>query len=199
MSMGSVGRPSQRVDARAKVTGEAVYAVDVARSGMLYGHVLRSDRAHARILDIDTSEARSVPGVAAIVTAADLAGLFRWFGHIIADHPILAIERVRYFGEPVAVVAAEELERRLRVVLRDVLADLLEVRQRRLEEKAHAGGVVDADGAVHVTAVRDVQKDHGRRLSVLALHAVDGACPLLRLFVQFPLGVVRRRVARYSA
>ncbi len=107
--MGSVGRPSQRVDARAKVTGEAVYAVDVARSGMLYGHVLRSDRAHARILDIDASEARSVPGVAAIVTAADLTGLFRWFGHIIADHPILAIDRVRYFGEPVALVVADSM------------------------------------------------------------------------------------------
>jgi CO/xanthine dehydrogenase Mo-binding subunit len=109
MSPGSVGRASPRVDAFAKVTGEAVYAVDVARPGMLHGHVLRSDRAHAEIIDIDTSEALRVPGVAAVVTAADLDGLFKWFGHIIADHPILAVDRVRYFGEPVALVVADSI------------------------------------------------------------------------------------------
>lgn len=97
-------RSIERVDAVAKVTGVATYAVDFTMPGMLHGFVVRSTRAHARIVDIDTSAALAVPGVHAVVTATDLDGLFPRFGHIVADHPILAIDRVRYYGEPVALV-----------------------------------------------------------------------------------------------
>lgn len=107
MTVGSVGSAVTRVDARAKVTGEALYSVDHAVPGMLHGHVLRSTRAHAEILDIDRTKASTMPGVVAVVTAEDLSGLFKWFGHIVADHPILAIDKVRYFGEPVALVIAD--------------------------------------------------------------------------------------------
>lgn len=107
MTEGSVGSAVTRVDARAKVTGEALYSVDYAVPGMLHGHVLRSTRAHAEILDIDHTEASTIPGVVAVVTAEDLSGLFKWFGHIVADHPILAVDKVRYFGEPVALVIAD--------------------------------------------------------------------------------------------
>jgi CO/xanthine dehydrogenase Mo-binding subunit len=107
VSTGRVGASITRVDAKSKVTGEALYTIDHVLPGMLHGHVVRSDRAHAEIVSIDATEALQMPGVAAVVTAEDLAGLFRWYGHIVADHPILAVERVRFFGEPVALVVAD--------------------------------------------------------------------------------------------
>lgn len=100
------GEAVPRVDAVDKVTGRAQYAIDARVPGMLHGHVLRSTRAHAEIVSIDTTEAESSAGVVAVITADDLGDLFPRFGHIIADHPILAIDRVRYYGEPVALVVA---------------------------------------------------------------------------------------------
>lgn len=107
MSLGGAGTSVERVDGRAKVTGEAPYSLDFSKSGMLHCHVLRSSRAHAEIIGIDCTRAEQTPGVVAVLTAYDLEGLFRWYGHIVADHPILAIDRVRYFGEPVALIVAD--------------------------------------------------------------------------------------------
>jgi CO/xanthine dehydrogenase Mo-binding subunit len=103
----TVGTSVRRRDFLEKVTGAAQYAVDVSMPGMLHATVVRSDRAHARILGIDASEALAAPDVVAVVTARDLEPLFPRFGHIIADHYILAPDKVRYFGEPVAIVLAE--------------------------------------------------------------------------------------------
>lgn len=103
----SVGRRVRRPDLVEKVTGAARYCVDVARPGMLHARVVRSERAHARIVDVDSSTALRHPGVAAVVVASDLEGLFPKFGHIFADHDILASAKVRFYGEPVAVVVAE--------------------------------------------------------------------------------------------
>ena len=105
----TVGTSVRRRDFLEKVTGTAQFTADVTMPGMLHAKVVRSERAHARILGIDTSEALTVPDVVAVVTAADLEPLFARFGHIIPDHYILAPEKVRYFGEPVAVVLAESL------------------------------------------------------------------------------------------
>jgi CO/xanthine dehydrogenase Mo-binding subunit len=105
----TVGTSVRRRDFLEKVTGSAQYAVDVTMPGMLHAKVVRSDRAHARILGIDAAEALAAPDVVAVVTSADLEPLFPRFGHIIADHYILAPEKVRYFGEPVAIVLAETL------------------------------------------------------------------------------------------
>ena len=96
-----------RTDARAKVTGTAKYSIDLALPGMLHGYVVRASRAHARILEIEREEALRMPGVRAVITADDLSDLFPRFGHIVADHPILAIDKVRYWGEPVALVIGE--------------------------------------------------------------------------------------------
>lgn len=104
------GHSVPRADGVAKVTGQATYTVDVTLPGMLHGVAVRAERAHARISGIDTSAALALPGVAAVVTAADLEGLFPRFGHIVADHPILAIDRVRYWGEPVALVLAGSVD-----------------------------------------------------------------------------------------
>lgn len=102
-----VGRSLPRVDGVAKVTGAARYTVDVTVAGMAHAAIVRAARAHARIVAIDTQAARSADGVLAVGTAADLDGLFCYYGHIITDHPILAIDKVRFMGEPVAIVVAE--------------------------------------------------------------------------------------------
>ena len=96
-----------RSDAWEKVTGRARYAVDAVLPNMAHAAVVRSERAHARISAIDRAEAEAAPGVIAVVTAEDLGDLGRRFGHIVPDHAILAEGKVRYYGEPVAVVVAE--------------------------------------------------------------------------------------------
>ena len=97
-----------RLDAVPKVTGRARYAVDFGAPNMLYSSLVRSERAHAMLEGIDASAALATEGVVAVITGYDLAPLFPRFGHIIADHPILAIDKVRYLGEPVALVLAED-------------------------------------------------------------------------------------------
>jgi CO/xanthine dehydrogenase Mo-binding subunit len=78
--------------------------------GTSHGHVVRAERAHAVIARIHTEAALKCPGVRAVVTGADLAGLFPYFGHYRPDHPILARQKVRYCGEPLAVVVASSLQ-----------------------------------------------------------------------------------------
>jgi CO/xanthine dehydrogenase Mo-binding subunit len=108
-SRSHAGNSVIRRDFLEKVTGTARYTVDITPPGCLHAKVLRSDRAHARIVGIDKSAALSVPGVIAVVTSDDLTGLFPRFGHIVPDHCILAIDKVRYYGEPVALVVAEDV------------------------------------------------------------------------------------------
>ncbi len=98
-----VGSRVPRVDSVDKVTGHAIYGVDVALPGMLHGAVVRSPYPHARIVAIDTSAAEKAPGVKAVVTGKDFPHLF---GAAIKDQPFLAIDRVRYVGDPVVAVAA---------------------------------------------------------------------------------------------
>lgn len=102
-----VGRALERVDGRLKLAGQAEFTGDIRLAGMLYGAVLRSPVAHARLLAVDTSAAEKIDGVAAVLTGADLHDLDPFYGHALRDRPIVAIDRVRFVGEPVAVVAAE--------------------------------------------------------------------------------------------
>ncbi len=101
---------ARRLDGAAKVRGEPVYTADLTHPGMLYGRVLRSAHAHARILGIDTSAAESHPGVIAVLTAADLKDISPYHGPLVKDTPVLAMDKVRYEGDAVAAVAAETLE-----------------------------------------------------------------------------------------
>ncbi len=103
-----VGVSAPRVDALEKVTGRAAYVADLEIPGMLYGRVLRSPLPHARIVRIDVSRAEALPGVAAVLTGRDLGDIDPFYGHSIRDRPLLAIDRVRFVGEPVAAVAAED-------------------------------------------------------------------------------------------
>ena len=98
-----------RRDGRAKVTGKAMYVSDVNLTGMAYAKVLRSPYAHAKIISIDTLRAAAQPGVICVLTGDNLQGLNPYYGHAVKDHPLLAIGKVRYAGEPVvAVVAVDE-------------------------------------------------------------------------------------------
>jgi carbon-monoxide dehydrogenase large subunit len=101
-----VGRPIGRVDGADKVSGAARYSADVTLPGMVWGKALRSPLPHARIVRIDTSRARALPGVLAVLTAADLPDVL--VGRRMFDMPLLARDRVRFIGEKVAVVAAAD-------------------------------------------------------------------------------------------
>src|SRR5512132_4152053 len=101
LELGRVGESVRRVDAIPKVTGEFAYASDLFAAGMLFGHTVRSPHAAARVKRIDTSAARGMPGVHAVLTHKEVPGEKR-YGLEFADQPVLAMEDVRYFGEPVA-------------------------------------------------------------------------------------------------
>ena len=102
-----IGKHTPRADGIGKVTGGAGYTADVDLPGTLWGKVLHSPYAHALILGIDTSRARNLPGVHAVVTGADInPGLY---GRVaVRDVPPVARDRVRFVGERVAAVAAED-------------------------------------------------------------------------------------------
>ena len=104
----TVNHSVPRGDGVAKVTGSAIYASDIVLEHMAWAKVLRSPFAHARIVSIDASAAKSHPGVIDVLTADGLAGLSPYYGHAVKDHPLLAIGKVRFVGEPVAAVIAED-------------------------------------------------------------------------------------------
>ena len=106
---GGVGESVRRVDGVPKVKGAFEYASDLRRDGMLWGATLRSPHPHARIVSIDTSAAVAAPGVYAVLTHSDVPGK-KTFGLDVQDQPVLAMDVVRYAGEAVAIVAAEDPE-----------------------------------------------------------------------------------------
>ena len=106
---GGIGESVRRVDGEPKVKGDFEYASDLSREGMLWGATLRSPHPHARIRSIDIQAAVSSPGVLAVLLAGDVPGK-KTHGLDEADQPVLAWDVVRYAGEPVALVAAEDLE-----------------------------------------------------------------------------------------
>ena len=103
----ALGHSVARVDAAEKLRGQARYVGDISVPGMLHGEVLRSEIPAGRIRSIDTATAQAMPGVRCILVGADLRDLDPFYGHAIRDRPIIAIDVVRFAGEPVAVVAAE--------------------------------------------------------------------------------------------
>ncbi len=117
LELGRIGESVPRVDGVPKVKGDFAYSSDLVAPGMLWGHTLRSPHAHARILALDLAEALAMPGVHAVLTHADVPGEKR-YGLEFADQPVLAIDRVRYFGEPVAIVAADSPEQARRAAER---------------------------------------------------------------------------------
>ncbi|HXG52113.1 MAG TPA: xanthine dehydrogenase family protein molybdopterin-binding subunit [candidate division Zixibacteria bacterium] len=115
-----VGRAQPRIDGEEKTTGRALYTVDVALPGMAHARVLRSPYAHARLLRVDASKAERLPGVYAVITREDQRHL-GMFGAAYKDQTIVAVDKVRYAGDPVAAVAAADEE------IAEEALDLIEV------------------------------------------------------------------------
>jgi CO/xanthine dehydrogenase Mo-binding subunit len=111
-----VGKRLAGVDEKDKVLGNIVFADDFTLPGMLHAKVFRATRASARLKKLDVSKAQALPGVVCVLTAADVphnesvknvVGQTTEVGLLEAKHQVLVRERVRYWGEPVALVAAE--------------------------------------------------------------------------------------------
>ncbi|HYY89359.1 MAG TPA: xanthine dehydrogenase family protein molybdopterin-binding subunit [Chloroflexota bacterium] len=104
---------SGMLDAEERVMGQVPYTLNVELPGMLHAKLLRSTSPHARLAHVDVERARHVTGVAAVLTGADLANrsdLFPYFGPVFRDQPLLAVDKVRYVGDPVVAVAAVDLD-----------------------------------------------------------------------------------------
>lgn len=104
-SYATIGRSVVRGEGADKVSGKAVYTADITLPGMLWGQVLRSPFPHARLVSIDTSRAKELPGVYAVLTGQDIPE--RRVGRMLRDCPVLARDKVLFIGEKVAAVAAE--------------------------------------------------------------------------------------------
>lgn len=137
---GGIGASVSNIEAMDKVRGRFVYANDLTRAGMLYGATLRSPYPHARIEAIDTQVARRLPGVQAVLTHADIPGR-PTYGFEEPDQPVLAWDRVRYQGEPVAIVAAESAE------TAQAALQAITVRYVRLEPLTDPKRVASGEGA----------------------------------------------------
>ena len=120
LKLGRVGELVPRADAPPKVQGAFAYASDLQAPGMLWGHTLRSPHAHARIRSVEIADAVAMPGVHAVLTHEDVPGE-KLYGLEFIDQPVLAIDRVLYYGEPVAIVAAEHPEQARRAAERIVV------------------------------------------------------------------------------
>jgi CO/xanthine dehydrogenase Mo-binding subunit len=151
LEVGRIGLSAKRADAIPKTTGEFAYSSDLHAAGMLWGHTLRSPHAHARIAGIDISGALTLPGVHAVLTHEDVPGQKR-YGLEFPDQPVLAFDRVRYFGEPVAVIAGEDPEQARRA------AERIRVEYEPLEP------VVDPERATGQEPLHDQQWTHGHGL-----------------------------------
>jgi xanthine dehydrogenase D subunit len=132
-SRAGVGDSPVRPDGRLKVKGEFAYASDLWADGMLWGATLRSPHPRARITGVDINAALEVPGVYAVLTHADVPGQ-KFYGIDKRDQPVLAIDEVRYQGEPVALVAADHPETARRAMGRikvhfDVLEPIFDARK----------------------------------------------------------------------
>src|SRR6266571_12097 len=107
--MAEVARRTQSLrDGELKVTGQIPYALDVDLPGLTYARCVRSPYAHARIVRIDATRARTVPGVVFVLTRDDLTDeLFPYYGAAFKDQPIVAIDKARHVGDIVAAVVAD--------------------------------------------------------------------------------------------
>src|SRR5919202_577926 len=107
----NVGKATPYVDALERVDGSIGFTINLEVPGMLHARVLRSPSPHARLLKVDASRAERLPGVVAVLTHADFGpGMELLYGGMKSDQPVVARDKVRYVGEPIAVIAAEEPE-----------------------------------------------------------------------------------------
>ena len=176
MALKVVGQSVERLDAKAKATGEAKFTVDLALPGMVYAKYLRCPHAHARILSIDTSEAEKLPGIAAVVTHLDIVGK--------KLHNDVYDECVRYLGEAVAGIAAvdedtaEEALEKIRIEY-ELLPEVLDIDE-ALKEEAYPvwrdGNVCTWRGAQPVTDGSSLTWEKGETEKALNEADVVASC-----------------------
>src|SRR5687768_12549228 len=109
MELADIGKTVRRLDYETKVTGRAQYLADLSVPGMCHGKILRSPYPHARIKKLDVSKALKMPGVVAVLTRDDILhdeGIEPYYGPVFKDQTIVAVDKVRHVGDPVAAVAA---------------------------------------------------------------------------------------------
>jgi 4-hydroxybenzoyl-CoA reductase alpha subunit len=107
---------ANRIDTPDKATGKAVFVDDISKPGMLYGALLQSPHAHAKIISIDTSKAKNLPGVKSVVTSKEAGSIKYGVSPARYDETIFAIDKVRYIGDEIAAVAATSLDIALKAV-----------------------------------------------------------------------------------
>ena len=146
----AVGHKVPRSDGKGKVSGEATYAADLHVDGVLWAKTVRSPYPHARILSIDTAAALAVPGVRAVVTGDDLPANSMW-GRRIVDVPLLAQGLVRFAGEQVAAVVADDEEAAQRGV------ELVEVEYEELPAVLDPEAAMADDSALVHPGVLDIK------------------------------------------
>ena len=122
----SVGVSTPRIDGVEKVTGAAKFTGDITLPRMLEAKVLRCPLPHGEIEAIDASKAEALPGVVAVLTREDLKDIDPFYGNCLRDRAIVAMDRVRFVGEPVAVVAAED------ALIAEQALELIDVRYKEL-------------------------------------------------------------------
>ncbi len=198
--MSFVGRSVTRLEDRPLVTGRGRFAADISFAHQLHMRVVRSAHAHGRIVAIDTGAARATPGVVAVWTAADVAAippidfrLTRIDGLEPYRQPILATDRVRYVGEPVAVVFAED------AYAAEDAADLVTAEIEALPELLAPDAPPGAFDASHSTEAAIVRKGYG---DVAAAFAAAHDIVTLELKTGRHSGVpleTRGAVARFDA
>ncbi|GAA3659484.1 xanthine dehydrogenase molybdenum binding subunit apoprotein [Lentzea atacamensis] len=141
---GGIGTSPQRPDGNLKVRGEFAYASDLWHEDMIWGATLRSPHPYARIVSVDLTEALKVPGVYAVLTHSDVPGR-NLYGLEHKDQPVLAVDVVRYQGEPIALVGADHPETALRAmkkiaVVYDVLEPVVDMETAVDDTPLHPGG-----------------------------------------------------------
>jgi CO/xanthine dehydrogenase Mo-binding subunit len=172
ISGGQVGRSLPRLEARDKVTGRAEYTHTMRLPGMLHGKIFRSTVAHGRIKSIDISAAKRIPGVHRVVTADDIRNVIPdpYYGPAFHDQPILAIDKVRFVGEPVAVVLAAD-PHVAEAACQDILAEYEELPAVYDEVEAMTSPVHVHDELRPAGSFADLKHLKGRKATNLALDA----------------------------
>jgi len=179
---GQIGRSLPRLEARDKVTGRAEYTHTMRLPGMLFGKIFRSTVAHGRVRSIDTRGAKNLPGVHRVVTADDIRAIIPdpYYGPAFHDQPILAIDKVRFVGEPVAVVLAHD-PHVAEAAAQEIVAEYEELPAIYDEVEAMTSAVAVHDELRPAGSFADLKHLKGRKGTNLALEAalrrgdVDGA------------------------
>ncbi len=166
----TVGKPITRVEGTDKVTGESAYAADVQLPNMLHCKLLRSDRAHARIVRIDTSKAEALEGVVRVVTAADLPKFEpRRLSNRIYN--LLADDEVVFYGQPVAAVLAEDL------AIAEEALDLIDVEYEELPVVLDPVEAMREDSPLARKPVSDIDRSESRGHATVDVQETESTKP----------------------